>query len=159
MDIIEKGRLQDALEILQEVLLGRDMVQPERMTPSVRRSALAQAAKNATTLRKMRQKILGSQFSSDACWDLLLCLYVNWVEESRISVTDLTHETGIPSATVTRWLCALADQAMIARDGDPNDGRRTWIKLTQLAILQIEQVLGAQAFGGYCRAKPLPLAA
>jgi len=149
----------EALELLHGLLLGQGATPPEQVTTSRRRGEMVQAAKNAVALRVLRRQVMGPQFSNDPCWDLLLCLYQNWADGARISVTDLAYETSVPTATVTRWLSALAAQDMVDRDGDPTDGRRIWIKLTHKAVNQIEKVLSAQAFGGYCRKNSTRLAA
>jgi DNA-binding MarR family transcriptional regulator len=124
-----------------------------------RRGALAQAARTNLALRNLRRQLLGTELSSEHCWELLLTLYVNWSQGARISVTDLANETCIAPATVIRWLTVLANNLMICREADPHDGRRTWISLTRAAVEKIEQVLAAQAFGAAQATTPVNRAA
>lgn len=159
MDAEDRMRAYEALQTLQGFLLGQSAMPPGQLSVNRRRSEMVRAAENAIQLRALRCRVMGPQFSDDPCWDLLLCLYINWAEGTKISVTDLAYATNVPAPTVTRWLAALSQQAMVHRDGDPTDGRRIWIKLTNTAVGKVEEVLAAQAFGGYCRGQSIQMAA
>lgn len=159
MNADDRTRAHEALQMLQGLLLEQPPTPPEHMTSSRRRHQLLQAAQDGIAWRNLRRDVLGHQFSGEPCWDMLLCLYTNWAEGRRISVTDIAHETGIATATVTRWLTALTAEAMVDRDGDPTDGRRIWIRLTRASIEKIERILELQAFGRTLGRRVLPLAA
>lgn len=49
------------------------------------------------------------------------------------SASDLTRELGIDSTAVTRMLDRLEEKGLVERRPDPNDGRRSVLKLTRSA--------------------------
>lgn len=111
-----------------------------------RRIILQRVGKRMLAFRAWRLHILGPIYSSEPCWDLLLAMYSAWAEGTRRSVTDLTHDTQVPSATVIRWLSALEKGHYVVREADKHDGRRSWLSLTRFGIQQVEKCLSAQAF-------------
>lgn len=159
MEQVNRRRAIDALEILQTLLLGHEPEEAACLNHTKRRAMLAHAANNALEQRKRRRQILGHELSSEPCWEILLTLYANWSQGSRISVTDLAHETGIPSATVVRWLSVLVDRKQVCREPDPSDGRRIWLRLTREAVEKTEQVLTAQSFAAQHLRTPMVRAA
>lgn len=159
MEQDNRRRALDALEILQTLLLGHELDEAPCLSNMKRRTMLAHAANNALAQRKRRCQILGQELASEPCWEILLTLYANWAQGSRMSVTDLAHETGIPSATVVRWLSALVDRKLVCREPDRSDGRRIWLGLTREAQDKVEQVLTAQTFAAERLRAPMVRAA
>lgn len=153
MDVENQQRALEALRTLQSLLLGSAPDDDQALGSSERRSTLARTANRTLALNSRRRQLLGPDLASEPCWEVLLALYATWSQGGRISVTDLAHETGIPAATVVRWLSALVARKFVCRDADPSDGRRIWLSLTREAIARIEDVLTAQAFGDTVLAK------
>ncbi|MCY1669465.1 MarR family transcriptional regulator [Novosphingobium sp. SL115] len=145
MEHEDRTRALEALSILQGLLIGEPAC-PASTSVTRRRGLFSQTAQTTLSLHQLRRDIFGAELASEHSWEIMLTLYVAWSQGSRISVTDLAHETGIATATVVRWLAVLANSQMVARAADPNDGRRTWISLTKAAIEKIEHFLGAQIF-------------
>lgn len=71
---------------------------------------------------------------SDPAWDILLRLYAAFLDQHRLTITNLVIYTGIPSTSVLRWLDSLGQQNLVVRGGDPLDARRVFISLSPLGI-------------------------
>lgn len=95
----------------------------------------------------LRREILGAELSSEYCWAILVALYLSRCDCSRMCVTDIVYSTGIPTATVIRWLALLGSRRLVLRSPDRNDARRTWIVLNDSAVTLIEKCLAMQAAG------------
>lgn len=63
--------------------------------------------------------------------DMLLDLYASDLEQSRIAVGSLCIASGVPNTTALRWISNLEREGLVTRQGDPYDGRRVWIDLTE----------------------------
>lgn len=93
----------------------------------------------------LRKEVLGAELSSEYCWAILMALYLSRCNASRMCVTDIVYATGIPTATVIRWLGLLTSRRLVFRSRDPNDARRTWIVLDDAAVTLIEKCLMMEA--------------
>ena len=67
---------------------------------------------------------------SDPAWDILLELFIADAVESKLSISALGIESGVPSTTVMRWITVLANRGLLFRIDDPSDKRRTWVHIT-----------------------------
>lgn len=95
----------------------------------------------------LRKELLGADLSSEYCWAILVALYLSRCDGSRMCVTDIVYATGIPTATVIRWLALLSSRRLVLRSPDRNDARRTWIVLNDAAVRLIEKCLAMEASG------------
>lgn len=154
-----RQRALEALELLQQLLVGQEPLVPAALTSGQRRAVLARHAQQAITMRHKRRELVGAELAAEPCWEILLTLYTNWAQGVRISVTDLGYAAGIPTPTVVRWLAVLVQRNFVCRDADPSDGRRIWISLTRTAVTAIEQVLTLEAFGTSDSSHPVGRAA
>lgn len=141
MEVQNRQRAIEALELLQQLLLGPQTEMPPSATAGQRRMLLARRAQHAIEARHKRREILGADLAAEPCWEILLTLYANWAKDTKTSVTDLSYESGIPSATVVRWLAVLVQRGFVCREADLHDGRRIWLRLTKTAVDSIEHVL------------------
>lgn len=137
----DRQRALDALEILAALLGSK----PGGFgLPANSRVSYTHLANRELDVRARRRAILGADLASDNCWELLLCLYLAWVEGKRTSVTDLSYMSSIPIATTIRWLNVLATKGVIVRKPDPTDGRRFWIRIDRRGIDLIEKCFKAE---------------
>lgn len=141
MEVQHRQRAIEALKLLQQLLLGQEPEMPVLSTVGQRRAFLARRAQHAIEARRKRREILGADLAAEPCWEILLTLYANWAKDTKISVTDLSYESGIPVATVVRWLAVLVQRGFVCRDTDPTDARRIWLRLTRTAVASLEHIL------------------
>lgn len=102
------------------------------------KSRLRQGAKAHLELCLLRKEILGPDISSEYCWAILMAIYLSQSDGVQICVTDIVYATGIPAASVIRWLAMLNSRGVVARSPDKKDGRRTWISLEPVGVAMIE---------------------
>ena len=77
----------------------------------------------------------------EPAWDILLDLYVAEVENKRISVSSVCIGTGGPPTTALRYINALVDLGLVARQSAVSDGRRVFLQLTAKATFLLTNVL------------------
>ena len=80
--------------------------------------------------RALRGQYFEPAFFADPAWDLLLELFLAHLEQRRLSVSALFKAGGIPATTNLRWLAKLEQDALVERENDTLDARRTWVSLS-----------------------------
>lgn len=91
----------------------------------------------------IRHKSLGDDLASYGAWDILLTLYVAAQEHRALSVTGACYAGLIPVTSGIRLITAMEDADWVARIVDPDDRRRTLVRLTAAGSSRIEQALDA----------------
>ncbi len=99
------------------------------------RMEYAKLARKAYATRRKREGIFGQvELFGEPAWDILLDLYVAFVEEKSVSVSSACIGSAAPPTTGLRWLGVLAENDLIAREPDPEDQRRVMVQLTEHGI-------------------------
>jgi hypothetical protein len=81
--------------------------------------------------RRRRTKIFRSEdLFGEPAWDILLDLFIAAKERRRVSVTSACIGSAVPSTTALRWITILEKQGLLAREADPGDARRVYVKLS-----------------------------
>jgi hypothetical protein len=115
-------------------------------------------ARQAYRDRRRREEIFGDELFGEPAWDILLDLFIAEREGKRISITSACIGAAAPSTTALRWLNILEREGLIAREGDSNDMRRSYVRLTAEAhdkmIDYLGEGSGAAADNDTIRAKP-----
>lgn len=121
------------------IRLGRQMVarasllQGQRPNPSEALIADAESlvmAKETYDARQRRLNYFRKDLLGEPAWEILLDLFIQTVVGKRISVTAACIGSGAPTATALRYIKLLHDEGLVEREGDPIDGRRSWLSLT-----------------------------
>lgn len=100
-------------------------------------------AKAAHDDRRIRGTYFRSDLFGEPGWDILLDLFIQQRVGRRISVTAACIGSGAATTTALRYLNLLIEDGLIQREGDPNDGRRSWLKLTPEAVETMTEYLKA----------------
>ena len=121
---------------------GPKLVEPAGGCPA----ALAEGerlelARTFYQLRRRRGFYFGEDNFSEPAWDMLLDLYVAELEQRPICVSSACIGAAAPQTTGLRWLCALESQGLIFKEADASDLRRSFVRLTPLAILKMERLI------------------
>ncbi|MCJ2186426.1 helix-turn-helix domain-containing protein [Novosphingobium beihaiensis] len=81
--------------------------------------------------RRRRTKIFDSDsLFGEPAWDILLDLFIAAKERRRVSVTSACIGSAVPSTTALRWITILERDGFLAREADPGDARRVYVKLS-----------------------------
>ncbi len=81
--------------------------------------------------RRRRTKIFSSgDLFGEPAWDILLDLFIATKERRRVSVTSACIGSAVPSTTALRWITILERNGFLAREADPGDARRVYVKLS-----------------------------
>lgn len=92
---------------------------------------LLKAAKQAYSLRRFRSNLFkGDDLFGEPAWDILLDLYIADLQGTKLSITDACIGSAVPNTTALRWIAILQQSGLATRQGDPRDGRRAYLQLT-----------------------------
>lgn len=79
--------------------------------------------------RRRRTKIFATEdLFGEPAWDILLDLFIAAKERRRVSVTSACIDSAVPSTTALRWITILEKNGFLAREADPGDARRVYVK-------------------------------
>lgn len=108
-------------------------------------------ANDIVRTRRLRHRHLSDFHLADPVWDMLLDLYVAEARGRQLSISDLALATMVPRSTGVRWVGSLIAEGKLQRHADSDDGRRSWVTLSdatrgalerylhEIALLGIEQ--------------------
>lgn len=120
----------------------RQHEEPEAATPAKVLSPMD--LKRATlddlrAVRKVRSQYFPSELFSDPCWEMLLDLYDAELNNAEVTITSLGAASGVPLTTAMRRMETLQEHGFIERSGDPDDRRRTIVRLTRPGLQAVEK--------------------
>jgi len=102
---------------------------------SDQRRVYARLARKEYATRRERESIFNqAELFGEPAWDILLDLYVAYVDDKAVSVSSACIGSASPPTTGLRWLGVLAENEMIIREPDPVDQRRVLVRLTERSI-------------------------
>jgi len=111
-----------------------------------RRAAFAEMARASYSKRRKRSAIFDDpDLFGEPGWDILLDLYIAHVEDKPVSVSSACIGSAAPPTTGLRWLGVLAEQDLVAREHDPRDQRRVLVRLTEKALIAMDEYFAAAA--------------
>jgi DNA-binding MarR family transcriptional regulator len=106
---------------------------------------LTRIARMVLNVRAKRRRLLNPSLFSEPAWDILLELFAAEGEGRRLSVSSVGLIADIPVTTALRWINVLEKEALVTREDDPLDRRRSFLNITEegynaighcLAVLQ-----------------------
>ncbi|WP_326915222.1 JAB domain-containing protein [Sphingopyxis chilensis] len=87
-------------------------------------------AKATLRRRILRRQLLGwEELFGEPAWDMLLELFIHECEERALSMSSLCTAAAIPESSAMRLAQRLCDAGLLVRLPDPEDGRRSFMKL------------------------------
>jgi len=88
--------------------------------------------------RRLRTDFLPATLFGEPAWDMLLDLYAAHYEGRRVSVSSLCIASSVPSTTALRAIEAMEREGCILRERDPGDGRRIFLKLSDVRRAELD---------------------
>ncbi|MEM8725359.1 MAG: MarR family transcriptional regulator [Pseudomonadota bacterium] len=108
---------------------------PPVLKDSDLRETYAKHARIAYNTRRQRGAIFGNaELFGEPAWDILLDLYIAFVDGKSVSVSSACIGSAAPPTTGLRWLGVLAENELVIREPDPDDQRRVMVRLTERGI-------------------------
>jgi DNA-binding MarR family transcriptional regulator len=89
--------------------------------------------------RRLRSRYFSEDIFADPAWDMMLSLFHAELAQHRMSVSQLTAASQVPTTTAIRWMNALVDQGILVRRPDPCDARRVFVELTPETSASLRQ--------------------
>ena len=104
-----------------------------------RRVINAEYAREAYHIRRRRTDIFGNaELFGEPAWDILLDLYIAYVENKPVSVSSACIGSAAPPTTGLRWLGILSENGFVLREHDPQDQRRVLVRLTERGLTAMD---------------------
>ena len=91
--------------------------------------------------RRARARFFDRTLFADPAWDILLELYAAHLAHRRLSVSAVCDGAAVPATTALRWIKTLESHGHVERRDDPMDGRRVFLKLSESAVGQMDELL------------------
>ncbi len=100
-------------------------------------------ARETYNIRRRRARFLPMDLFGEPTWDILLDLYVATRENRPVPTTSACIGANVPPTTALRWLRILEARGLVDREEDGRDGRRTFVRLSELGLTAMEDWIQA----------------
>ena len=120
---LHADRAVDAIARIVEALETADHAEGSQLNAARVREIIA--------ARRARDAVFGKGLFDDPAWDMILDLLLAELENRQVSVSSLCIAAAVPDTTALRWIRKLTEAGFFTRVGDPLDGRRAYIYLTE----------------------------
>jgi|TARA_R100000501_G_scaffold18424_1_gene38699 hypothetical protein len=91
--------------------------------------------------RRARTDFFPPDLFADPAWDILLDLAAARHEGVPVSISSLCIAANVPTTTGLRWIKGLTDSGLLVREADPEDGRRSFVTLSDDTAALMERYL------------------
>jgi len=139
-----RKRIADMESLLRQPIPGsRDRVR----TADVEDSVLLRQAEMIIKARRLRETYLPYVEFGEASWDMLLDLTVARFWSRKTSISSLCIASRVPTTTALRCLKTLTEAAVVERRADPEDGRRSFVQISEAAYRDVLDLIAASMRG------------
>ena len=102
---------------------------------------LAQVAAEMRAVARRRCRHLASEWFGEPAWEMLLELFIQFAEGTRVSTKSLAIASGAPCTTALRIMDRLEAASLIERSPSQMDKRVTLVSLTREGVVAVGSVL------------------
>jgi len=95
----------------------------------------------AIRARRELARFLPAQLLGEPAWDIMLFLLEAEFAERRVSVPSVCEASGVPERVALRWLNAMADERLVAFEGQPGRPEIQAVRLTAEASSALRRYL------------------
>ena len=88
-----------------------------------------------------RERVLPPGLAREAGWNILLDLYIQESKGKPVSITSACIASKGSMTNALRWIGLLQSQALILREGDASDKRRSFLRLSIRGKREVEAAL------------------
>jgi DNA-binding MarR family transcriptional regulator len=139
---IAEDELRSSIRFLQ-ALLGRIVLEQE--TSASHRDLQLARARDLYAFRRQRERIASAYTTepifSDPTWDILLDLYIHQIQGRPVSVSSCCIASQVAATTALRYIAALEEQGLIAREPHEHDKRSSLLRLTASGLRMMDETM------------------
>jgi hypothetical protein len=95
----------------------------------------------AIRARRERARFLPAQLLGEPAWDIMLCLLEAEYAQQRVSLSTVCEASGVPERVALRWLNGMADERLVAFEGQPGRPEIEAVRLTAEASSALRRYL------------------
>ena len=133
--------------------LSQRVAKPKVMSHSLesifaRADELSAVAEREYKLRRVREAYIACDHFGEPVWDMLLDLFDHTVRAKPISITSACMAAHCPPTTALRHIESLVKDGMLSRTPDPEDGRRSLLKLSDETLVSVGSFLMSMISNG-----------
>lgn len=107
-------------------------------------AALIAMARGIVASRKHRRMLFGNVPFADPAWDIMLDVAICELQGRSVAVSSVCVAANVPNSTALRWVGDLVNIGILLRWADPDDGRRSFVGLTDQARRAMHAYLSAR---------------
>jgi DNA-binding MarR family transcriptional regulator len=151
MSMDEKANLARARTLLftatQLLALARDIELEAEAESSATRlepsdAVLLELARQIYQARMDRTILPGwADLIGEPAWDMLLYLLIAEHEQRQVSASDACTASGAPNSTALRWLHTLEKRGIVVWESDPDDNRRSFVRISAAGFADLNRYL------------------
>jgi len=106
-------------------------------------------ARRIYRLRRSRSKEFNEEIFGEPSWDILLDLYIAFLECRKVTIKSACIGSDAPASTALRYLAMLESRGLLHRVDDLDDRRVQWVGLTQKAIFAMNHLCEEDTWADY----------
>jgi len=106
--------------------------------PQPRRYEAADIARRELCARRDRTKYLSADLVGEPAWDMLVDLYVHYLERKAISIGSACIASACPATTAMRYIDLLVEHNLVRRVPSATDRRTVYLELTNTALASLQ---------------------
>jgi Winged helix DNA-binding domain len=130
---INPGALREEIDRIAKALsalVEGSAPQPRSATAVRSKSESARLIRGIIRRRRARAQFFPADLFADPAWDILLDLAAARLEGTRVSISSLCIAAAVPTTTALRWIKGMTSAGILERESDPEDGRRSFVRLS-----------------------------
>ena len=115
-----------------------------RSSPTMVATDYGKLAEKLYAERRRRDQAIGLDgLLGEPVWDILLDLTIAYERQEKLTVSAVVIGSEVPATTALRYIGVLEKRGLIKRTPDTEDGRRTWVRLTEHGVTAMHKALAA----------------
>lgn len=141
---INPEMLRDEIERIAKALAAlaeKANTDAPRMRSTRSRQDSARLVRDIIRRRRARAQFFPAELFADPAWDILLDLTAARLEGTKVSISSLCIAASVPTTTALRWIKGMTNADMLEREADPEDGRRSFVRIGDSAFFAMENYL------------------
>ena len=108
---------------------------------SVRHATARDRAASLLALRKRREDALGADLFAEPAWDILLDLFVRYIDRTKTSTTSAALAARVPLSTALRHVSILVQKGLVRQTVSTTDLRLQYVSMSDAGVAHMLSLL------------------